>query len=51
MGDSNQFQHPWTPTACGETAEQAKDDDDGSGPNENIWCIGGVLSVEVEIWL
>lgn len=51
MGNSNQFQHPWTPSACGETAEQAKNDDDGAGPDENIWCIGGVFSIKVEIRL
>ena len=51
IGDSNQFQHPRTASACGKTAEQAKDDDDGSGPDENIWCIGAVLCVKVEIGL
>lgn len=46
---TDQFQHPWTSTAGGEATKQAKDDDDGSCANKNIWRIGARVWGQGEI--
>lgn len=45
---TDQFEHPRAATACGEAAEQSEDNDDGSGPDEDIWRVGALLSSQGE---
>lgn len=51
ISGTDQFQHPWTSTAGREAAEQPEDDDDSSGPNKDIWCIGAFVWSQKEIKL
>lgn len=46
-----QFEHPWAAAACSEAAEQSENNDDGSGPDEDIWCIGALLRGQSEVGL
>lgn len=39
-----QLQHPWATMACGKAFKQAKNDDGGASPNEQIRSICGILS-------
>lgn len=48
---TDQLQHPWTSTAGREATEQPEDDDDGSGPNEDIWYIGALVWIQEEVEL
>lgn len=48
---TDQFEHPRAAAARGEAAKQAKDDDGGPGPDENIWRIGAILRRQREIGL
>lgn len=48
---TDQFEHPRAAAACGEAAEQSEDNDDGSGPDEDIWRVGALLSSQGEIGL
>lgn len=48
---TDQFEHPRAAAARGEAAEQAKDDDGGPGPDENIWRVGAFLRHQREIGL
>lgn len=40
---THQFEHPRAAAACSEAAKQPENNDGGSGPDEDIWCIGGAL--------
>lgn len=46
---TDQLQHPWATAACSEATKQAKNDDDGSSPDEDIWCVGALLRGQLEI--
>lgn len=48
---TDQFEHPRAATACGEAAEQSEYNDDGSGPDEDIWRGGAFLNSQGEIGL
>lgn len=48
---TDQFEHPRAAAACGEAAEQSENNDGGSGPDEDIWCIGALLRQQQEIGL
>lgn len=48
---TDQFEHPWASAACSEATKQSENNDGGSSPNEDIWCIGGVLRSQGEISL
>lgn len=48
---TDQFEHPRAAAACSKAAEQAKNNDGGSGPDEDIWCIGALLRNQREIGL
>lgn len=50
-GGTDQFEHPRAAAARGEAAEQAKDDDGGPRPDENIWRVGALLRCQREIGL
>lgn len=48
---TDQFQHPWATTACGEATKQAKNNNDGSGSDEDIWCVSALFRSQGEIGL
>lgn len=48
---TDQFEHPWAAAARSEAAEQSENNDGGSGPDEDIWCIGALLRRQGEIGL
>lgn len=48
---TDQFEHPWAAAARSEAAEQSENNDGGSGPDEDIWCIGALLRGQREIGL
>ena len=48
---TDQFEHPRVAAARSEAAEQSENNDDGSGPDEDIWCIGALLRRQREIGL
>lgn len=50
-GATDQLEHPRAAAARGEAAEQAEDDDGGSGPDENVRRVGAVLRRQREIGL
>ncbi len=48
---TDQFEHPRAAAARGEAAEQSENNDGGSGPDEDIWCVGALLRGQGEIGL
>lgn len=48
---TDQFEHPRAAAARSEASEQSENNDDGSGPDEDIWCIGALLRRQREIGL
>lgn len=48
---THQFEHPGAAAAGGEAAEQAENNDDGSGSDEDVWRVGAVVRNQREIGL
>lgn len=48
---AHQFQHPWASSACGEAAKQPENNNDGSGPDQDVRRVGAVLRDEGEVGL
>lgn len=48
---TDQFEHPWAAPARSEATEEAENNDGGSSPNEDIWCIGALVRSQGQIGL
>lgn len=48
---TDQFEHPWAAPARSEATEEAENNDGGSSPDEDIWCIGALVRSQGQIGL